>query len=487
MIAALLLLLAAPPAAPAQDGDLVVRVGERDGDRVCTVQARQVAADRILLELTAQLGRDLEGFETVDLVPRVTVDLVDRPVEETVRFVLGAAGLRARIWPRAIEVLPELGADAGVEALYSAAEETYVAALYRHVGAPGGAGALFALAEIAEHAGDVEKAVAQYEELLEMYPDSRLVPETELRSARHLVTLERWGEAKARYEELYALPDSDRYDPEAWREIARCLLHLGDPLRSLRMLRALDREFPTEDPMERSRRLFVRAGAHVGLGESAEALRALDEANRLGRHAFTEFQGMELRAHALEQAGRASEAAIAWLAFGSKHGGETEREAIRRAAELALSAEGEELSVLFLYEMAAQRGYGPDLAPLRDEARSRLGLDRDPVGVQNAAQLLRNGLDLFGRGMTAEAVRVLSRIRHEFLRLEATDRREFALAFAQCLDTEGATDEAILVLREVAESLRDRKLREPLYLLAGEILERNGRFEEAIDAYGGRL
>jgi len=482
------LVVAALALAP-QQGAVAIEIETIDGDTYCSVRAQGAPIDDVMRELASKLGRELTGFERIEEPQRVTVELESRPLAQAVRTMLGAAGLRGRVGWQHIEVASDLPPFPQRAELFAAAELAYVRVLMEHPDSPDCPKARLALGEMKDLEGNRVNAIGHYELLIESYPASELVPEALARLCRDLVAEERWEEVRVRATELANRKESHPYHAQARRDLALSLAHLGDWRQALFVLRALDTAYETSDLLERSERLFVRARALVGAGDSAEALRCLDRIDALGVHAFGQIDSMELRARALDQAGRPLDAALAWLHFAAQADPSQRRTALVRAAELALKGEGDELSVVFLHAQAEALGLGDDLVPYLARARARLGLGLASVQpvVASPTARLREAERLLGRGLPAHARDAFQAVFLEQRALPPDQRVQLARGYATALETLSATGAAIDVLREVVATLEDPRDRAGLYVLAAEIHERDGRFDAAIDAYGGRL
>lgn len=478
--------------APQNRAEIVITVENQD--TYCDIQARDYPVHKLMERLCQKLGgRELRGFEDIDDSPLISVYLQHRPLNQAVDYILGSAGMTGTVTTRAIDVRNELPPFPDGESTRDAARIAYLKALRFFPDSPEAPQARMELARIALEQGQPELAVDHYTLLLQDYPSSRLADEASMRAGRLLVELEDWGGAEPLFEQIAnreIAPGGEDQLPiiaEARREYARCALRRGEHRRALFMLRGLENSIPPMDRADRATRLFLLARAELGVGNHDDCLRYLDQAQRVGRGVIGEFEGMDVRAGAMELAGQKVEAAMGWLHFSREKSMEIKREALVRAAKLALSIEGEELAVLFLHRHAEEEGVGSALLPYANEARSRLGLDAASYVGGTPSMRLNRAEQLLIAGLEAEAADLLAGLGIEVWTLSTKERLRFALAYAPLVEVRENVDNAITLLRDVARTLESVENRSPLYLLAGEIYERNSRFDEAADAYGGQL
>lgn|GEM_PF-1551208 len=491
-LAGLALVLTAPLAG-AQKSVIIDHVVE-DGDVYFDIEARDYPVRGLMESLCREAGLGLVGFEDVDDSPPVTVYLRHRPLHVVVEYVLGAAGLSGTLGADRLEVTALKPPFPDRERCLQAAEIGYLTALQRF---PDGSEALEArerLAEIAVDRGQPEKAARHYELLAEALVDRQAQLAAHMQAGLLLVELEDWERAMPHFQligntQLDKGTSLDEVELVALarRELARCILMRGESRRALYMLEGLGQVVEPLSPEDAAQRLMLFARAKIGLGEYEEALEDLDRIARGKRQYIDELEGMDLRARALEASGHPVEAAVAWLHFSRGKSKEVQREAFVRAAEVALSAEGEELGVMFLHRQAQAVGLGDALQPYLNEARSRLGLDATTFTGGTPSQRLRLAQRLASTGASEQALRKLQSLERDFRALPASQRLAYAKTYAPLLESQESVGAAVAVLREVVMTLESVENRTQLYLLAGEIYERNNQFAAAAAAYGGEL
>jgi len=466
---------------------VVVEVSAVNDDMYCSVQANQYPVHRVMRTIAAKLGYQLTGLEDVEDSALVTVDLENRPVRDAVRYILGTAGMSGRVSADGIHVGLELSPFPDRDTVLQEAEIAFLTAIQRFPAGEQVPDARMNLAQIAIERGEREKAVRHYELLIEKFPGSPLFMEARTLAGRILVELEDWSAARPHFMDVGNNAQTDELIIEGRRELARCVLHLGESRRALFMLQALEQVYPAQEPMDHAQRLVLRARARIGLGDYIDALRDLDAARRLGPELVDEFESMDLRAKAMELGGSPVEAAVGWLAYSKDKPEHIQRQALKRAAELALSQEDQEVAVLFLHKHAVKNGVGDALEAAANEARARLGLEAESFSDGSASIQLHRAGQLIEAGLSAEAGRVFEALEPKVWSLGAAERVRFATGYGRILETEEGVIDAINLLRRVARTLESQANRTQLYLLAGEIYERHHRFEEAAAAYGGEL
>ncbi len=474
-------------ALPLQRGALIeTRVV--DGDVYCDVQARDYPVHRLMESLCGELSLELAGFEDIDDSPRVTVYLVDRELRVAVEYILGAAGLAGTVAADSVTVRAESLPFPTREHSLQSAEIAYLTALQRFPEGPEAVAGRLALAEIALERGEREKAVRHFELLLDAELEAELAIQVRMRAARLLVDLEEWSRAMPHLQFVGNHEVAPvRLVAEARRELARTILMRGDARRALYMLEGLQTAIDPLDSIDDAERHLLLARARIGVGQYVEALRDLEYAQRVGAGHVSELEGMDLRARALELDGRPVQAALAWLHFSRGKADDVKAQALVRAADMALSVDGEELSVLFLGRHAEAEGVGEALLPHVNEARARLGLEASDLRGNSAATRLERAVQHLDAGAPDQAAALLAIVEPELAQLTAQDRVRFASAYAPLVEDRSGPDAAIALLRRTVATLEAVENRSKLYLVAGEILERHGRFEDAAAAYGGQL
>ena len=217
-----------------------------------------------------------------------------------------------------------------------------------------------------------------------------------------------------------------------------------------------------------------------------EALRTIEDLERAGMSAEQRTACFALGAVALEAVGQEEMAGRSWLLYARASEGEESEKALENAARLALVRDAEAL-VLLICEEADARGFAARLEPYRLEARRRLGL-LTVLDARRAAPLER--LELaeawVRRGRVEDAAEVLESLFEERGGLDQEALVRVYAVRARVLEKVRGPEAALELLRSFRRGLEDPAGRSRLDVLAGELLERQGRFEEAIEAYGGR-
>lgn len=476
----------------------VTHVSDADGSRL-SVHAQNVPAERLLLAIAAELGRELRGFEAIRREPRVTVRLENEPSKDAVRWILGSVALRAVIDQHEIFVMEDTSPFPDREELLKRANTRYLRALIDNPTYPGADAAEMARGEINEALGGpfTSDAVYSYDSLVENYPQSPLAPEALYRAARLLREQGDDAGAAERYEQLADMEFGHDHQVDARLELALSMCKLAENTgvdgarldrahKAVYVLDALDDNHPTDVPEERRQRLLVRARALALTEKPIEALKALDLAARYSPNGQRDPQMLELRAMALSRASRHGDASTAWLAFAREQTGAEVVRAYVNAAKEALAG-GHEVAALAIEAQAKAEGFGEALAQSANEARARLGLVERNVATLDFTQRLGRG-ERFLRDREFElAVQALRPIYARRSTLNAGQLVTLAETYAEALDRGGMFADAIGVLRTVVAGLDRPTDRRRIYLLASDLFERHGHWDRAIDAIQGKL
>jgi tetratricopeptide (TPR) repeat protein len=157
--------------------------------------------------------------------------------------------------------------------------------------------------------------------------------------------------------------------------------------------------------------------------------------------------------------------------------------AFEKAAELSLAA-GDELGALFVCREAARSGADEGLGALAHTARLRLGLDEEepPTTIEERLALAESSLAKGERARAAELFEGLYLARGALA--EPDQARVLAGWSAVLLDRVGL-EAALEVLAKARASFEDPLAARTLDLAAASLLESEGRFDEAAEAYRG--
>lgn len=445
-----------------------------------------------------EVNRKVVGLDLITRDPAVDVYMKDRPWRDALRWSLGTAGLEARIRAETIEIREELPA-------YPESQDAYQAALLRwqrvratYPDHPQADEHEFALGACAQAMGRdfTTTAIVHYENIGEGFPHSHLVPQALERAGSLYAEIGEWESAVQRYHELADLPIGHTFHALARRELARALCHIGEAEGNLTLraenaekalltLQALDLGYPTTESAERRERALLQALAQTLTDDPIRAMRTLDLAANYSPLGYQDLDLMEIRAVALERAGRPSDAARAWLAHAGQLTGEPRKDSLVRAAQASLDG-GNEIATLTIVELAKRDGFDRAFAPFAITAQSRLGLVGELSALSLDQRIVR-GRALLDEQSYREAARVLTQVydQRENLKPEVFERTSIDLARALAKD--GRTTEAIDVLRTCALELQDPYDRSALYHTAADLLEDLGRWEAAVEALKGRL
>ncbi|MFT7670497.1 MAG: tetratricopeptide (TPR) repeat protein [Planctomycetota bacterium] len=481
-------------AAPFAQNSVIIDYTVENGDIYCDIQARDYPVRGLMESLCRKLDYELTGFEDIDSSATVSVFLHHRPLGVTVEYLLGAAGLAGTVGTKRIDVNTQSLPFPSSEHSLRAAEISFISALQRFPEGPFALNAREELAEISLLAGEPEKAARHYDMLAGASTIFADEVSARMKAGLLYVDLQEWGNAIPHFQEVGNIEIKESMSDEefttlalARRELARCILMRGEARRAYYMLSGLNQVIAPRDTKDETIRLSLSARAKIGMGDYDEGLLELDRALQMGAIYIDEFDSMDLRATALEAKGHPVEAATAWIHFSRGKKEEVKQASFVKAAQIALSVEGEELGVILLHKHATNEGVGDALIPYLNEARTRLGLDAASYTDGTITMRLRRAMALVSTGFNDEATATFKSVARDFRDLSANDRVEFALTYAPLVEKKNGPTFAVDVLRKVVESLESVENRTKLYLLAGEILERNKMFDDAAAAYGGQL
>jgi len=477
-----------------QANDVQVAIETFDGTTLCSIQAEQASPQAIFSALMRE-ARPLPGVGSLTVVgadripaePLLDFALTERPFGEVLSVIMGCVGLRVERRAKTLVIHPESTPGASNTALLERARRNLFSALTKHPNTSASPRILFSLSRVEEKLGAPDAAQGHLRQLAEEYPQSDLVPKALSQAGAILQRAGQWGEAKQVLGELCNLPYAHDFYPHGLLELARCHAQLSEGREGLRVLDALDAIWALEDVdatrATRAERLFVRAACLYEADDAGQALVLLDNCNDLGYRGYLDPEVFPLRAQALEAVGRPADAAIAWLAWSRHQGGE---QAIKEASRLALVA-GDQLAMDLIYARAVELGLEGAIEGLRYEARARLGLSTEGMEPDTPAGLVLLGRTRLDSGDAQGALDVLEQAKSQRGQLEESDILALNILLARAAHQVYGVDEAVTEMREGLSMLSRRGDRAQIYLIAAEFYEAAGRYEDAIDAYGGRL
>lgn len=469
---------AAPEAAPARGHIVSVsRQDTSDGPR-WSLFCEAVPLEEVLRTFARKASLALEGSELLPRGVLVTVDLRRRPIDELLEFVLGSQGLGYKLARGSLEILP---AEHDAAELLLRAQEAW-----RRVEAEGdeqaAVRARLAQGNLAEVRGDLEGAYKLYAALAEeeLSPDGS---EALYRAGRILEQLGHWAEAAQHFRTLASLDEARPFHARARLELARVSIELGDAKSALHLLNFLEGNYASSDPVERAERRLVRARAFNATHEYVEALRVLEEGEVVSAPE-SEARAIEVRAVAFEGLGFHVEAARAWLI----HARETDDEEARKrsfekAAELSLEA-GDELGALFVVREAARHGADEGLGEFQRTARLRLGLDESdaPTTIHERLELAEERLE---RGETRAAGELFESLYLARGALPVDEQARVLSGWARVVRSRSGLEAALEVLSRARAGLEEPEAQQLLDVTAAGLLEDEGLYEAAAEAYRG--
>ncbi len=469
------------------DGGMELAVEQGAEGFLVTLEAESAPLDRVCEKLAAELGCELEGLDATDRSLLITAHLERRPLEVALEYVLGSVGLTYRLRTGMLSIAPDDAASLDRDGLLQRAGDAYARALAEHPAHACAAAARLDQGEIAELQGLPGAALDHYQELIERHPRAPEVAQATMRSGLVLASLGRWAEAAERFRTLTGMELADADAAAARLELARCTVELGDPQSALFLLASLEQGHPTDDPLITERRELVRALALVGTHRHLDGLRAV-EAIEAGLSGADRIEGLRIRALALQGAGHPGEAARAWTLFAEEVGEPLRASALEQAAKLALAAE-DEVGALFVVRQAEAHGHALRFAPYKEEAYARLGFktEAEPHTLSAAERITAGEEKLAASDVEAAAVQVRHLIPGAGA-LAPDLRTRLAVVWSACVARAQGFEPALEHLRDVRATLAGDEhaaLRSQLDLAAASLLEAQGLYDRAADAYRG--
>lgn len=455
----------------------ISRQETKEGPR-WSVLCEEAPLDELLRTLARKAGLALEGSEVVPVGTRLTVELERRPLEQVLAFVLGSQGLRHELVRGTLRLLPASQEPAELLRLAQGAWKTVEAEGDEHAATR----AKLAQGNLAEVRGDLEAAYHLYAELAEEERTDDAAEAT-YRAGRILERLGHWAEAAQHFRTLSGMDGAERFHSKARLELARVSIELGDAKSSLHLLNFLDSNYATDDEGERAERRLVRARACNAVHEYVEALRMLEEGDVLAAPE-AEVRSLAIRAEAFEGLGYEVEAARAWLVYARESSeGETRAAAFQKAAALSLAG-GDELGTLFVCREAAKAGADEGLGALAHQARLRLGLDEEeiPATIHERLELAET---LLARDELASALELFEGLYLARGALPEPEQARVLAGWARLqLERLGLTA-ALELLARARLAFEDPTAIQTLDLAAAALLEDQGQYEAAAEAYRG--
>jgi tetratricopeptide (TPR) repeat protein len=451
---------------------------ETKGGPRWSVLCEATPIDELMRALAKKTGLALVGLELLPFGNQVSIELERRPLEQVLAIVIGTQGLRHEVVRGTLRLLPPSNDPSELLRLAQSAWNTVEAEGDEHAAAS----AKLAQGNLAEVRGDLDGAYHIYAELAEEEhsPDA---PEATYRAGRILERLGHWAEAAQHFRVLAALDGAKSFHAKARLELARVSIELGDAKSALHILNFLDANFPTEDSVERAERRLVRARALTADHEWVEALRTLESGEVISA-SDAQARSLAIRAEAFEGLGFEVEAARAWLIFAREAAASEERVgAFENAVRLSLAG-GDELGVLFLCREAAKAGADEGLGAYAHQARLRLGLEEDqaPASLDERLALAEERLAGGDLHRAADLFEGLYLARGA---LDQPDQARVIVGWAQVLVDRVGLEGALEVLARNRSGFEDPLAAQALDLAAAHLLEAEGRYDEAVEAYRG--
>ncbi|MDF1799711.1 MAG: tetratricopeptide repeat protein [Planctomycetota bacterium] len=472
-------------AAPQEREAIQVESRSLDGELLLSVRANDKPLDNIIEALADEAGMRVSGFDG-RRQRLITVDLYERPLDMVLEFTLGSVGLDFTLEGNHITISGHDATDR--DALLRAASRGYQRALNTFPSAEAAPAAHLSQAWIAEQNGDLGSAIAMYQMIPSTYPGYPELAAAEFHSARLYEELGNWRDAIQHYDRLAELKIDHDFHAAQRLGRARCTIELGDPKAAIFQLQNLDLHSPALDDDEAAQRILVRARANNARRDYQAALADLDQIDQLQSYLVRSADYQRNTAIALEGLELFGPAARAWLAYAERALGNDRLTAVELAVELFLDA-NDESAALYAIRFGETLGGSPKLTALSGVIDERLGLVRvqptKPTSEKGPAERLERARAAWQAGDLSATYSALGPVMNDSRGLIEVDRAEVLCLWARCLDRLEGLDAAIDVLRTNRPQLTSLENRMRLDVVAADLYEAHGRFDEAVDAYGG--
>ncbi len=474
------------------------RVEGLPGAENLTITANEAEFDAVITQIARASQREVKGLDVLSRHPRVTIDLAGMDLRDSLRWIGGSVGMRITLSASVIEVAEDLPLYPERKDLFGRASELYSVALRDHSSSGFAPRAQWTRAVIeSETPGRDREAAELFDEIVEEYPGSDLVPDALLAAGQLFGRANEWNNAAVRFDALCADPREHGHSITARRLLAdahtRIAAGATNPVvaaenarRALGVLDALDDNDPTRDLDERRRRALIRSRAESLTGHPVDALKALDIAQTYSDLGDHDPEIARLRALAFESAERHADACRAWLRLSVLVEGDARETCYERAAAAA-NAGRESLAAIAIWKKADSEGLGDSVKRHADAAYIALDLVPPHIDLFGDSERLSRGEGLLDREMYDEAIDALRPIFDRRSALERDEHRRLAFAYSCALARKHQVDDAMLVLRQCAGEMTRPADRREVYLFAARFLEETGDIDRAIAALEGRL
>jgi tetratricopeptide (TPR) repeat protein len=453
------------------------------GEALVSVSVSNMRVRAVVEAIGAEFGLTVSGFEPGRILPLVTATLRDRPLDSAIEIVLGSSGLTFERTGNSIIVREYTPGNR--EALLLSAKIAYARAVRAFPQSELAPRAHLNRGWVEEQAGNLSTAISMYEIVPENYPLYNEVADAHYHIARLNEELGNWRDAIQSYDSLQGLSVQHEYHSAQRLGRARCDVELGNPKNAILKIEVLNMERPTTDREERSRRLMVRARANNGMRQYGEALRDLDAVGQLRSMQVSDPEYLRATAIALEGLKMYGPAAQAWLAYAHKVDGQSRLTAVEMSVELYLD-EGDEVSAIHALRFGKEVGLSAKLTSLQLQIDERLGLDiKQETSIDDPTKRLERAQLAWAAGDSIAAYREISSLTDQHGEFPESTRLEIYSLWARCTAAIEGMNAAIRLMQELRPSLAALENRSALDLVAADLYEAAGMFDEAVDAYGG--
>jgi hypothetical protein len=169
------------------------------------LHAKRVPFSSVVKKVASDLGYTVAGLDRLQRDPYVDSRLSNRSLPSAMAWIAGSAGLHVRIWGTSIDVTEEIPINPRREDLYLLAQSALGRALADHPDSSQAPRAQWIRAEMESELPDRDwECALAFDDLVEGYPDSDLVPAAMLEAGKHYGRHGRWDLAIDRFDKLAA-------------------------------------------------------------------------------------------------------------------------------------------------------------------------------------------------------------------------------------------------------------------------------------------
>lgn len=421
----------------------------------------------------------------------VSVDLKNRPIEQALEWIGGAAGIEVRLANERVTVTLATDEAASVDAIASRAIDLYRRALVRYADHPEVARLYLEIGRLQGLLGNWPLALLEFETVLRSFPSNAALPEALYESGHAYL---RAGDVETGRQRLLSLTERRPDSPlavQAYLTVARSYQDI-DNERAVRLVRHALESFihvPTESKLEAAE-LICSLGEYLSALELCDAIASEDLSKKQRRDLAL------LRLRVQRGMGDSQQAVRTAQAFLAEHRqGEDAVAASLILADLALEAERpfEALNAAAAAERL-DRGQKQRYAIERLYALAYRAMELPVRALAHFEKALSAAPDSASRQQMAHIAAQVALADQQFevarryfdlWRQSGGPQAKALLGTASCFVKEGKTERALEVAEAALASCDDEDDRQGLLALVGSVHERAGDYDRAARAFSG--